>query len=484
MFELTNKHLEFITADVSRSDVSYSHLKYDLIDHICCDLENEMSHGLPFEKAYETVKKKIGIHGLKQIQEDTLSLIDKKYRIMKNTMKIFGVVAPILMAFGALFKIEHWPGAGVLLTIGFFLLCFVFLPSAVYVSYREVSNRKKLVAHLSGFLAAFLFAASFLLKVQHWPGAPFLMFAASIISGLIFIPAFFINQLKECPKNQRITYVFGFMGSLFYLIGFLFKFNHWPGASIAMFAGSLFLILVAFPLLVVTHYKNYEHVSSRYIFLTYAVVWFIVPTSLVSLSISGDTLQRFKSDNVYKEYHIQYLTSKNNQNITKLEQGHSSESLKTYKIVMEVKKNSDELVNYIQNVKIRIISLVAGKTIEPNMPINFEEIDANDRDACREVLVNEGEAKKLSEKLESYRLLVIQIAGIDSISANLISKILQSTLVTKDSPDSEKIWGNYNLITTANKLSVFQENILTAEKIVLREASKNTVSKLFLASSK
>src|SRR6266540_2195145 len=129
MFELTHKHLELITADVSRADISYSHLKYDLIDHICCDLENEMGHGLPFEKAYEMVKKRIGLRGLQQIQEDTLSLIDKKYRIMKNTMKIFGVVSTILMSFGALFKIEHWPGAGVMLVLGFFLLCFVFLPS-------------------------------------------------------------------------------------------------------------------------------------------------------------------------------------------------------------------------------------------------------------------------------------------------------------------------------------------------------------------
>jgi hypothetical protein len=128
MFELTHKHLDLITADVSRADISYSHLKYDLIDHICCDLEKEMSEGLPFEKAYAMVKKRIGIRGLQQIQEDTLLLIDKKYRIMKNTMKTSGVIATILMAFGSLFKIEHWPGASIMLVLGFFFALCCFSP--------------------------------------------------------------------------------------------------------------------------------------------------------------------------------------------------------------------------------------------------------------------------------------------------------------------------------------------------------------------
>ncbi len=96
----------------------------ELIDHVCCDVEYEMRNGLPFAKAYEMVKNKIGMEGLERIQHETLYLIDKKYRIMKNTMKISGMIAPILLAFGSLFKIQHWPGAGVLFVSGFFLLSF------------------------------------------------------------------------------------------------------------------------------------------------------------------------------------------------------------------------------------------------------------------------------------------------------------------------------------------------------------------------
>ena len=75
MADLTHQQLKLITLDVQHADISYSHLQYDLIDHICCDLENQMNKGLSFEKAYEIVKSKIGLQGLQQIQEDTLDQI-------------------------------------------------------------------------------------------------------------------------------------------------------------------------------------------------------------------------------------------------------------------------------------------------------------------------------------------------------------------------------------------------------------------------
>ena len=74
--------------------------------------------GLNFADAYQTVKQKMGSRRLKEIQEETLYAVDTKYRFMKNTMKISGVAGTILFGFAALFKIQHWPLAGVLMTLG------------------------------------------------------------------------------------------------------------------------------------------------------------------------------------------------------------------------------------------------------------------------------------------------------------------------------------------------------------------------------
>ncbi|MFO7830118.1 MAG: hypothetical protein R6V23_15960, partial [Bacteroidales bacterium] len=63
MAELTQEQLLTVNEIVSNSDITYSHLPDDLIDHICCDIESEMSVGLSFNKALERVQCKFGDSG-------------------------------------------------------------------------------------------------------------------------------------------------------------------------------------------------------------------------------------------------------------------------------------------------------------------------------------------------------------------------------------------------------------------------------------
>jgi hypothetical protein len=473
MFELTHKHLELITADVNRADISFSHLKYDIIDHICCDLENEMNHGVPFEKAYEMVKARIGIRGLQQIQEDTLFLIDKKYRIMKNSMKIFGVISTVLLAFGALFKIEHWPGAGIMITLGFFLLCVVFLPSAVYVSYREVSNRTRLFTHLTGFLSAFLFSVSFLFKIQHWPGAGILMMVASMICGLFFIPTFFIARLKESGSSQlKVASIFGLFGSWFYLFGFLFKMNHWPGALIMLLLGSVLLIGVAFPVFIVSHYKEYRQLSSRFVFMTFAVVWFVVPTFLMSMNVSEDTYKGLRETESQTETNIDFLLAKNQKLFNSIKTDGSQDALKIRETATSTVKQSEKIYDYIQNIKGKLIRInLVDSTIRDNQ-VTIEKIKYREQGEVgisEYLLVEKNEASLITRKLEDYKTVMLQTINDDKIASDQIASILTAATVRPSS-----------LISTVNQLSMIQERVLMAEMIVLSKLSVQSGQKLLL----
>jgi len=186
MPELGLQHIDQISRDITRQEITFSHLLEDLIDHVCCDVENEMMQGLSFTEAYLKVKQKIGSRRLKEIQEDTLYAVDTKYRFMKNVMKISGVTGTIMFGLASMFKIQHWPGAGILLTLGALILAFVFLPSALSVLWKETHNRKRLFLVISAFLAGMLYIFGILFKIQHWPMAgPILSLAA--ISGILFL---------------------------------------------------------------------------------------------------------------------------------------------------------------------------------------------------------------------------------------------------------------------------------------------------------
>ena len=213
MHELTLNDIDRITRDIRRQEITYSHLFDDLVDHVCCDIEFEMQKGMSFEEAYKRVLSKIGFRGLKKIQEDTLYAVDTKYRKMKNMMKITGVTGATMLGFASIFKILHWPGAGILLSLGALAVSFLFLPSALVVLWKETRSGKKVVLFISAFIGGVSLIMGILFKVQHWPGAGNLITAFVVFTLLLFIPTLLSVKLKdEENKAKRPVYIFGAIG--------------------------------------------------------------------------------------------------------------------------------------------------------------------------------------------------------------------------------------------------------------------------------
>ena len=73
MPEMNLRHIDQISRDIRQQEISFSHLMEELIDHVCCDVENEMQPGLSFSEAYHRVKKKMGSRRLERYPgRDTL----------------------------------------------------------------------------------------------------------------------------------------------------------------------------------------------------------------------------------------------------------------------------------------------------------------------------------------------------------------------------------------------------------------------------
>ncbi len=286
MSDLSTAHVNLIIREVSRHQITFSHLCVDLIDHICCDVEDEMQKGLPFEKAYSRVKEKIGIRGLNKIQEETLYAVDTKYRKMKNTMKITGIAGTVLLGFAALSKIMHWPLAGILLVTGAFLLVAFFMPSAMMVLWKESKSKKSLFLFVSAFLAGTLFIVGVMFKIQHWPGSGLIISLAILSGGLLFLPAMLINKVRdEEDGRKKPLYYLGFLAMFLYLAYLWQKIMHWQFFGTFAFILSIVLFLVVFPLYVYIEWKNEKSVDAKFIFIVIALVTFLVPSALISLNL-------------------------------------------------------------------------------------------------------------------------------------------------------------------------------------------------------
>jgi hypothetical protein len=204
MAELSEKEIRRLNREIEKQGLTYSELQQELLDHLCCDVEAEMEEGLEFVKALEKVRKGMGEDRIQQIQEETLLLINQKYRMMKKFMYIFGMIAPAMLITGTIFKIQHWPGAGVLLVLSLFMLGAIYLPVFVMVKIRDTRKEGKKVnmpMYIAGLIAGIIFIAGAMFKIQHWPGASIMIILSGFVTVFIFIPILVIQALKD-KENQ------------------------------------------------------------------------------------------------------------------------------------------------------------------------------------------------------------------------------------------------------------------------------------------
>lgn len=201
-------------------------------------------------------------------------------------MKISGIAGTVLLGFAALFKINHWLLAGAMLTLGAFTLAFIFVPSALGVLWKETHSGKRIFLFISAFFAGFFFIAGTLFKVQHWPGSGLILTLAALFGILFFVPALLADKLRDTEKKaKRPVYILGATGVVFYLAGMLFKIMHWPLATLFMVIGLVFLCMLAFPWFTWITWKEDTYVNSHFIYMVLTMLLIVVPGALVSLNL-------------------------------------------------------------------------------------------------------------------------------------------------------------------------------------------------------
>jgi len=193
---------ERIKADLVRLGLSYERLIDDMLDHVCCMVEEQMVEGEDFESSYSQVLDSIGEKRLPEIQHQTLLNLDKKYQRMKNFTYIFGLSSAILTILGSFFKRMHWPGAGIMITVGLVLIVLVFLPLYFITNHREQVEKKNPVYPIVGYLTIALLLAGATFKIQHWPGAGYLVYTSIGFLLIAFVPLYVVNVFQKSGKEK------------------------------------------------------------------------------------------------------------------------------------------------------------------------------------------------------------------------------------------------------------------------------------------
>ncbi|RPJ76118.1 MAG: hypothetical protein EHM20_07905 [Alphaproteobacteria bacterium] len=202
LVSLTPDQINQIEQDIKMAGIRFSHLETDLLDHICCYVEELMVTGISFEKALQKAKREFNYQKLKEIEIQTILLINKNFEIMKTMLKISGIGGFILAFLGYILKMNHWPGASILVILAFIMLSFAYIPSLLLTVKREKILKKSLHLFYTGALAAFLTFLAILFKIMHWPYGSYLVLSSQIATALFFVLVF-LASLRD--KENRIV---------------------------------------------------------------------------------------------------------------------------------------------------------------------------------------------------------------------------------------------------------------------------------------
>jgi hypothetical protein len=203
---------------------------------------------------------------------------------MKKSLNIVGYIAGLLIFTTVVMKINHFPGAGIALVLAGVTLS-IYLPFFLLNKPGEEFGKRATGVAVIGAICASIINLSITFKIQHWPGAGVLMVSGLACFALIFVPMLLRKKLKE-EGSERTTLMntLGATGLTLFSLGILFKLMHWPGAAIMLTLSIFFLFFGYFLMYLLDRSINPEE---KTVYLRKAFVSVIFGSIVTSLMMAA-----------------------------------------------------------------------------------------------------------------------------------------------------------------------------------------------------
>jgi hypothetical protein len=120
---------------------------------------------------------------------------------MKQKLFILGLATAGLLTLGTIFKINHWPAAGIMIIAGILSFVLLFLPAALINNFRVNGTPQNRILYIVTYLTSFVVFIGMLFKIMHWPGAGWGLIIALPFPYVVFLPVYLIVTEKNKSHN-------------------------------------------------------------------------------------------------------------------------------------------------------------------------------------------------------------------------------------------------------------------------------------------
>jgi hypothetical protein len=124
---------------------------------------------------------------------------------LRSNAKVLGAISASLINLGITFKFQHWPGAGVMLVLGLCTFALAFVPMFLKEKLREENSERATLMNTCGAMGLTLFSLGLMFKIQHWPGAAVMLG----LSVLFLFGGYFLLYLldKNIDQEKKTAYL-------------------------------------------------------------------------------------------------------------------------------------------------------------------------------------------------------------------------------------------------------------------------------------
>jgi len=172
MYSITDEEIEFILDDIAKKGIVTEDVRDNILDHVCCIIENELKSKVDFNEFYSNTIAKFYKKELSEIEVETKNLLTfKNYYAMKRTLKMTGSLSIVFIIIGSILKVQHLPGAGLTLILGFGIFSLLFIPLNVIMTLKDDQKSSDKIVMTLGMLVTLAGTISLVFKVMHWPMA-------------------------------------------------------------------------------------------------------------------------------------------------------------------------------------------------------------------------------------------------------------------------------------------------------------------------
>lgn len=121
-----------------------------------------------------------------------------------NKAGIVGAISASVLNLGITFKFMHWPGAGVMIVLGLSTFALIFIPLLLRKKLKGEESERKTVMNTLGASGLTLFALGILFKIQHWPGASIMLG----ISVFLLFFGYFLMYMSDKSIDSEVKSIY------------------------------------------------------------------------------------------------------------------------------------------------------------------------------------------------------------------------------------------------------------------------------------